>query len=100
MLSEGLFWLGFIVSAVIGFVYFRDLGDVTQIVIKARRENMIRFIRNEYRLLGLGIAGLILMAVMHIAFGASSPWVFWPAAIVIVVLLGFTWVWVHVGMRN
>jgi hypothetical protein len=100
MLTEGLFWLGFIASAVIGFLYFRDLGDITQMVLKVRRENMVRFIRNEYRLLGLGIAGLILMIVMHLVFGASSPWVFWPAAIITIVLLGFPWVWIHVGMRN
>ena len=39
-----------------GFVYFHDLGDVTQVVLKVKRKNMLRFIRNEYKLIIPGIA--------------------------------------------
>ena len=50
-----IFWLGLVVSVVIGAAYFRDLGDVSQMVLKVKRANMIRFIRNEYRVVGAGL---------------------------------------------
>ena len=87
-------------SAGIGFVYFRDLGDVSQMVLKVRRENMVRFIRNEYRFVGTGLAAAALMAVAHLGFDAGSAVVFWLAVAVLAVFYGFTWVWVHLGLRN
>jgi len=47
MSGSVLFWLGFTAALVIGFMYFRDLGDVSQMFIKVKRKNMLRFIRNE-----------------------------------------------------
>ena len=43
MLGIILFWLGLSVSLVISFLYFRDLGDVSQMLIRVKRENMLRF---------------------------------------------------------
>lgn len=100
MLGEFLFWLGLIASAGIGFVYFRDLGDITQMVLKVKRANMLRFIRYEYYLLAAAAAGFAVMIIAHLVIGSGPAWVFWPAAIVILVLLGFPWVWVHLGLRN
>ena len=57
MLWNVLFWSGLIVSLVIGLFYFRDLGDVSQMLIRVKRKNMMRFIRNEYRLLAIGLGG-------------------------------------------
>jgi len=50
MLGNSLFLVSLAIALGIGFIYFRDLGDITQIVLKVKRKNMIRFIRNEYRL--------------------------------------------------
>lgn len=66
-----LFWLGLLVSVGIGLVYFRDLGDVSQMILKVKRKNMIRFIRNEYRLIGAGLAAAVVMAVSHLGFEAG-----------------------------
>ena len=63
MLGSIVFWLGLTVALIIGFVYFRDLGDVSQMLIRVKRKDMIRFIRNEYRLLATGLGALLLMAV-------------------------------------
>ena len=63
MLWNVIFWSGLIVSFVIGFFYFRDLGDVSQMLIKVKRKNMIRFIRNEYRLLAIGLGAPLESAV-------------------------------------
>jgi len=100
MLGNLVFWLGFTVSLVIGFLYFRDLGDVSQMLIRVKRKNMLRFIRNEYRLLSIGISGLALMTVAHFGFGAGSSGFCWVAILLSVVLYGFPYIWVHVGLRN
>jgi len=95
-----LYWLGLAVSLVIGLFYFRDLGDVSQMLLKVKRKNMVRFIRNEYRLLAIGLAGLAVTTVVHFGFGAGSRGI-WVAAILLCALLyGFPYIWVHVGLRN
>ena len=95
-----LFWLGLAVSVGIGLVYFRDLGDVSQMILKVKRKNMIRFIRNEYRLIGAGLIGAIVMAISHLGFEAGPGWAFWIALLLSAFLYGFPWVWVHLGLRN
>jgi len=67
MLGNIVFWLGLAVSLVIGFVYFRDLGDVSQMLLRVKRENMMRFIRNEYRLIAIGLGALALATIVHFA---------------------------------
>ncbi len=100
MLASLLFYLGLIVSLGIGFVYFRDLGDISQMVLKVKRENMVRFIRNENRLVGAAVGGVILMSLMHFAFGAGLGWIYWIALVLSLIFIGFPYVWVHVGLRN
>ncbi len=100
MLASLLFYLGLIVSLGIGFVYFRDLGDISQMVLKVKRENMVRFIRNENRLVGAAVGGVILMSLMHFAFGAGPGWIYWIAFVLSLIFIGFPYVWVHVGLRN
>ncbi|MBO9433582.1 DUF3179 domain-containing protein [Ruegeria sp. R13_0] len=103
MFANLLFYVGLIVSLSIGFMYFRDLGDVSQMVLKVKRNNMIRFIRNENTYLAAGFAGLALMLVGHF-LGGGPGWLFFlgvPAVtLVIVFLFVFPWVWVHIGLRN
>ncbi|MGI9368883.1 MAG: DUF3179 domain-containing (seleno)protein [Ruegeria sp.] len=100
MFASLLFYLGLFLSLGIGFVYFRDLGDVSQMVLKVKRENMVRFIRNENRLVGTALGGLIVMSLMHFAFGAGPGWIYWIALLLGLILIGFPYVWVHVGLRN
>ncbi len=100
MLANILFYLSLIVSLAIGFLYFRDLGDVSQMVLKVKRENMVRFIRNEYRLIAVALGGLVLMTLMHVAMGAGPGWTYWIGLVLGLFLIGFPYVWVHVGLRN
>jgi hypothetical protein len=60
---------------------------------------MIRFIRNEYKLIGAGLAAAVMMALAHL-FGAGPDWLFWTALILVLILYGFPWIWVHLGLRN
>ena len=100
MFWDIVFWLGTAISLAIGFIYFRDLGDVSQMLIKVKRKNMIRFIRNEYRLLAIGLGALLLTTVAHFSFGAGARGFWWAAILLSVVLYGFPYIWVHVGLRN
>jgi hypothetical protein len=100
MLGNVLFWLGLGVSLVIGFLYFRDLGDVSQMLIRVKRENMLRFIRNEYRLLAIGLGTLALATIVHFGLDGGPRWVWWVAVLLCAVLYGFPYIWVHVGLRN
>ena len=103
MLASFLFYVGLIASLTIGFMYFRDLGDVSQMVLRVKRNNMIRFIRNENTYLAIGIGGLILMLTGHL-LGGGPGWLFFLGApaitVLIVFLFAFPWIWVHVGLRN
>ncbi|SDL76727.1 DUF3179 domain-containing (seleno)protein [Aliiruegeria lutimaris] len=96
-----LYWASLAASGYIGFIYFRDLGDVTQMVLKVKRKNMLWFIRNEYKIIFPGIAAGLFAAVLHLATGAGgSSVLFWILMAVLVIFYGFTWVWVHIGLRH
>jgi hypothetical protein len=100
MLGDALFWSGLAVSLVIGFLYFRDLGDVSQMLVKVKRKNMLRFIRNEYRLLAIGLGAMAITTAVHFGLEAG-PRGIWIAAILLSALLyGFPYIWVHLGLRN
>jgi len=100
MLGEILFWLGLAVSLGIGFIYFRDLGDVVQMVMKVKRKNMVRIIRHEYTYVAVGVGGLVLMTAAHFGLNGGPAWLYWTAAAVSLVFFGFPLVWVHLGLRN
>jgi len=100
MLGNILFWSGLAVSFVIGILYFRDLGDVSQMLIRVKRKNMLRFVRNEYRLIAIGLGGLGLMTIAHFGLGAGSHGIWLAAFLLCAFLYGFPYIWVHVGLRN
>ena len=47
---ELIYWVTLIVGTYAAFVYFRDLGDITQVVMDVSRANMLKAIRNENKL--------------------------------------------------
>ena len=100
MFGSLLFWLGLGVSLAIGLLYFRDLGDVTQMLLRVKRENMLRFIRNEYRLLAVGLGALAFATVVHFSLAGGPRWAWWVAILLCAFLYGFPYIWVHVGLRN
>jgi hypothetical protein len=100
MIAHVIFGLGFIISMVIGFVYFRDLGDVSQMVMRVKRSNMTRFIRHEYQLLTIGLGAALIASVAHIGFGGGPQALFWVMVVLLGVFYIFPWVYVHLGLRN
>lgn len=95
-----VFWAGLIVALAIGFLYFRDLGDVSQMFIRVKRANMIRFIRREHQLIAIGLSGLAVMTLLHFGFDTGPRGIWWTTFLLCLVLYGFPYVWVHVGLRN
>jgi hypothetical protein len=100
MIGNILFAISLFVALAIGYLYFRDLGDVSQMIISVKRENMIRFIRNEYRLLAVGLGATVLMAFSYFFLDGGIGWLFWGMLAILLVLYAFPWIWVHVGLRN
>jgi hypothetical protein len=100
MFANILFTAALFIAMAIGLLYFRDLGDVSQMLLKVKRENMVRFIRNEYRLLGVGLGAIAIMAFTYLFLDAGTAGLFWVSLVILTLLYGFPWVWVHVGLRN
>ena len=100
MLGNILFIIGLVVSLCVGFIYFRDLGDVSQMVMRVKRRNMIRFIRHEYRLLAIGLGAAAIMTLVFLIFDGGTAWLFWPALVLVGIFYGFPWIYVHLGLRN
>ena len=103
MLAEVMFYGGLLVSLVIGFVYFRDLGDVSQMILKVKRDDTLRFIRNEYKYAAIGLAALGIMLIGHL-LGGGPGWLMFMGlpfvTFIVLFLYLFPWVWVHLGLRN
>lgn len=100
MIGDIIFYATLAVSIAIGLLYFRDLGDVSQMILRVKRENMLRFIRNEYLLIGIGLGSFAGSTLAHFFLDGGAGWLFWVALVLIAFLYGFPWVWVHVALRN
>ena len=100
MIGNMIFAISLIVATYIGFIYFRDLGDVSQMLLSVKRENTIRFIRHEYQILAIGLGAIALMLVSYLFLDGGADWLFWPALALLLILYAFPWVWVHLGLRN
>jgi hypothetical protein len=100
MIEHIVFIVGLIVSVVVGLAYFRDLGDISQMFMRVERRYIIRFIRNEYRILAVGLSAGVLMVLAYFLLDGGTGWLFWPVLLLIPVLYGFPWVYVHLGLRN
>lgn len=82
------------------FIYFRDLGDITQAILHVSRANMLKAIRNETRLVCIGLAGTWMAAVIHLVFGVGNTWLTLVLVIANTLMVGFPWIWLHIGLRN
>jgi hypothetical protein len=86
---------GLILSLAIGLLYFRDLGDVTQMLLKIKRKDVHFFIRNEQRLLATGLGAVVVATIAHFALGGGPFWVWLTALLLCALLYGFRYIWVR-----
>lgn len=95
-----IYWICLAISGFVGFIYFRDLGDATQLFFNVKRKNMLWFIRNEIGAVGVGISAAILAAILHFFAGAGGSVSFWVIMVILITFYGFTYTWLHIGLRN
>lgn len=100
MIGDIVFWMGIAIALPIGALYFRDLGDVTQMLLRVKRKDLNFFIRNEGRLLASGLGALAVATIAHLALGGGPDWAWLTAILLCILLYGFPYIWVHVGLRN
>lgn len=100
MLGSIVFLAALVPALAIGFLYFRDLGDVTQMFLKVKRQNMDRFIRNEYKYVTTGLVAFAIATLAHFGLGSGPRWLWFLSALLVLALYGFPYVWVHLGLRN
>jgi len=95
-----IFWAILVAAVLIGAAFFRDLGDVSQMLIKVKRDDMLRAIRNEPKTLKRGLGLGLGLVIVHLLFGGGSTWAFWVGLGLVTLLFGFPFVWLHIGLRN
>ncbi|MEZ9303551.1 hypothetical protein AB4137_10315, partial [Vibrio breoganii] len=75
MLTEILFWVALIPATITAFIYFRDLGDITQSFLPVKRKDMMFAIRHEKKMILIGIIGTLVALYLHLTQGVGSKWV-------------------------
>ena len=97
---ELIHWVALAVATYAAFIYFRDLGDITQVILDVSRKNMLKAIRNENKLVATGLIGTALAVALHYLYGAGIAWVTVTLCVANLFMVGFPWIWLHVGLRN
>ena len=97
---ELIHWVALAVATYAAFIYFRDLGDITQVILDVSRKNMLKAIRNENKLVATGLIGTALAVALHSLYGTGIAWVTVTLCVANLFMVGFPWIWLHVGLRN
>lgn len=100
LLLQSTHWAALAISLCTAFVYFRNLGDITQVFLGVKRSGMIFAIRHEYKLIAVVIAGTLLAGATLLFADAGIQSVFIPIAALNTFLIAFPYVWLHWGLRN
>jgi hypothetical protein len=69
-------------------------------VLNVKRSNMLFAIRNENYMLATSVVLIVVATLLHLEFGAGIDWLFELAIVANLFMLGFPWIWIHVGLRN
>ena len=97
---ELVMWFCMAVSTIVGYFYFRDLGDVTQAMMTVKRKNMIFAIRHENSMIAVALIGTAISVGIHLWLGIGNSTIIKTVASVNVFFVAFPWIWLHLGLRN
>ena len=86
MVIELLHWSSLAAALVVSFVYFRDLGDITQALFGVKLSNMLFAIRHESWFVCLGLVFLTAAIVTYLVPETGHPLVS-PVAIAAIALM-------------
>ena len=95
-----LYWTLAAVATYVSFIYFRDLGDVTQMLLTVTRRNMVFAIRHEYAMIAISAVGTTLAALLDYRYGAGLGWSTNAIIALNAFFIGFPYIWLHYGLRN
>lgn len=94
------YWILMVAGILIAMRYFRDLGDITQVFLGVKRKNMVFAIRHEYKIIFSGLACVVVGALIDFQYGVGWGWSTEGLLGLNLFLMGFPWVWLHIGLRN
>jgi len=97
---ELVMWFCMAVSFIVGYFYFRDLGDVTQAMMTVKRKNMIFAIRHENSMIAVALIGTAISVALHLGLEIGNSTIINTVASVNVFFVAFPWIWLHLGLRN
>ena len=100
MIIEIIHWLALIVATIVSFLYFRDLGDITQAFLTVKRKGMIYAIRHEKLMVGVGIVGTIIAVYTTVEYDAGFKILTYTLAVINIFSVLFPPVWLYFGLRN
>jgi hypothetical protein len=95
-----LYWGTMLVATLAAYRYFRDLGDITQALLKVTRRNMVFAIRHEHLLIAISLIGISVAALCDYVYESGAG----PSTAILVsanlFFIGIPYIWLHVGLRN
>ncbi len=100
MIIEIASWIILAIATYAAFVYFRDLGDITQAILTVHRKQMVFAIRHEYTLIGLGIAGSTAAGLLTYFYDLTGSTLIYAIIGANAFFIGFPYIWLHYGLRN
>jgi hypothetical protein len=100
IIIDAIHWVALITATFVSYIYFRDLGDITQAFLTVKRKGMIYAIRHEKLMIGVGLVGTIIAVATHMAYGAGFSFLTYALAIVNIFSVCFPFVWLYFGLRN
>jgi len=100
MIIELNHWVALIAATTVSFIYFRDLGDITQAFLTVRRKGMIFAIRHERLMISVGLVGTIITILTVAKYDAGFKFLAYGLGVINIFSVGFPYVWLYFGLRN
>ena len=100
MLLVSAHWLALVGGVFLAFRYFRALGDVTQAIFDVTRDEVVAAAMNERRTLSAVSVCAVVALLTHLFGGVGNAVALAIGLTLSLVLAGFPWLWVHVGLRG
>lgn len=97
---ELLHWASLLAATYFSCIYFRDLGDVTQVLLSVERKKMLAAVRNENKMIAMALGGTTIAGMLYFWQGVGIEWIFNILTIVNMAMITFVWGWIHIGLRN
>jgi len=100
MIIELTHWVSLIVATIVSYIFFRDLGDITQAFLTVKRKGMIFAIRHEKLMISIGLVGTGIAIYTAVKYDVGFKPLTYVLGAINLFSVGFPYVWLHFGLRN